>query len=342
MILLAAEACFSCVAALLTVSLATAAEGPMAPATGLQTTVTFTEYAPQSRTSELIRRLFSPLQARRTNEAIAKSGRTVSEQSIDLAQEKFAVYVPSAMPAGGYGLLAFVPPWEEATIPPRWIPELDRHGLIFVTAAHSGNDASVLDRREPLALLAAYNILLRYRVDPVRVYVGGFSGGSRVALRLALGYPDLFRGTLLNAGSDPIGSAQIPLPPADLMRRFQEATRLVYLTGKDDAPRLEMDQHSRNSMVDWCVFDTKSVLVPWSGHETPSAAAFNQGLEALEAHENVPAEKLAACRQRHDQQLAQQLAELKHLRATGKTQDADALLQSIDEHYGGLASDAEQ
>jgi hypothetical protein len=30
-----------------------------------------------------------------------------------------------------------------------------RHGMIFVTAAHSGNSAYVFDRREPSALLAA-------------------------------------------------------------------------------------------------------------------------------------------------------------------------------------------
>src|SRR5437879_3459051 len=94
-------------------------------------------------------------------------------------------------------------------------------------AARSGNDASVLARREPLALLAAHNLMQRYPVDPERVYVGGFSGGARVAMRLALGYPDLFRGAILNAGSDPIGGAEIPLPPRDMFMRFQSSKRIV-------------------------------------------------------------------------------------------------------------------
>jgi hypothetical protein len=325
--------------ALLPTTVRAATDDVAAPATGLQTNVTFTEYAPESRISELIRRLFSPLQARIANDAIAKSARKVSEQSIDLSQEKFAIYVPAAMPRGGYGLLVFVPPWEQAAIPARWTSELDRHGMIFVTASHSGNDTSLLDRREPLALLAAHNILQRYRVDPARVYVGGFSGGSRVALRLALGYPDVFRGALLNAGSDPIGTAQVPLPPTDLMHQFQERTRLVYLTGEKDAPRLEMDQGSRNSMTNWCVFNTRSVLVAWSGHEAPSAGAFNQGLDALELHEDIPAEKLAACRNRYEQQLDDRLREVRQLQASGNKDAANALRVRLDEQFGGLAAE---
>jgi pimeloyl-ACP methyl ester carboxylesterase len=100
--------------------------------------------------------------------------------------------------------------------------------MIFVTAAQSDNEADVLNRPEPLALLAAHNIMQRYPVDPQQVYVGGFSGGARMALRLARAFPDLFHGALLNASSDPIGNAQIPLPPQELLFQFQESTRIVY------------------------------------------------------------------------------------------------------------------
>ena len=79
--------------------------------------------------------------------------------------------------------------------------------MLVVSAAHSGNDEATFARREPLALLAAHNIRKQYPVDSDRIYIAGFSGGSRIALRLALGYPDVFRGVILNAGSAPIGSS---------------------------------------------------------------------------------------------------------------------------------------
>src|SRR4029077_12118401 len=86
--------------------------------------------------------------------------------------------------------------------------------------------------------------------------VGGFSGGSRVALKIALAYPDLFRGVLLNAGSDPIGDTEALLPPDDLFAQFQNSTRLVYVTGSADSPNIQLDSVSRDSMKAWCVFNT--------------------------------------------------------------------------------------
>ena len=50
-------------------------------------------------------------------------------------------------PPGGSGLLVFVPPWQEARVPPGWAGALDRNGTIFVSAAHSGNEENVMARR---------------------------------------------------------------------------------------------------------------------------------------------------------------------------------------------------
>jgi hypothetical protein len=287
---------------------------------------------------ELARRLLSPLNVMRVNQESARPGHGALEQSIDLANEKFAVYVPADAPPHGYALLVFVPPWQEAAVPPRWTSALDRHGMIFVSAANSGNAADVLDRREPLALLAAYNIMRRYPVDPEKIYVGGFSGGSRVAIRLALGYPDLFHGALLDAGSDPIGSAQIPLPPVELFRRFQDSTRLVYATGQHDDDNLDKDVHSRDSMQAWCVFHLNTVAMPWAGHDLADPAALNRALEALLEPVKPDSDKLAACRARIDSEVAAQLKHVEGLLAAGEHDAAQALLEKIDAHYGGLAA----
>jgi len=195
---------------------------------GLMKNVVFSETSELSSSAEIARRMFTPLAYRRVRSHFAE----VREQPIDPAHEKFVVYVPpDPTPEKGFGLLVFIPPWPEASLPDDWSRILDRHAIIFVSAANSGNDAGTLDRRVPLALLGYENIRRRYPIDTERVYVGGLSGGSRVALRVALAYPDVFRGALLNAGSDPIGGDQVSLPPADLFRRFQESTRIVFVTG---------------------------------------------------------------------------------------------------------------
>jgi hypothetical protein len=305
---------------------------------GLQRDVPFDAYSPLSRSAELLRRMLSPLTTLHLQRALADSQQTPREQAIDLAHEKFAVYVSSQEPAQGYALLVFVPPWEEASVPQRWLPVLDRHGMIFVSAANSGNAANVLDRREPLALLAAYNIMRRYRVDPSRVYISGFSGGSRVALRLALGYPDLFRGALLDAGSDPIGDTQVPLPPVPLFRQFQESTRLVYLTGNSDAVHLDQDAHSRQSMHDWCVFDLDTENMPRTGHETADAPGFDSALSALTKPGQDNAEKISTCRARVDKELAMRVQEVEDLLDHGRIEAARSALIRLDARYGGMAT----
>ena len=309
--------------------------------TGSQHDVVFTDYSALSSSSELLRRLLSPLNALRVRRALLQSGKRLREQPIDLRHERFAVYVPPGpAPAQGYALLVFVPPWPQAVVPQNFVWALDRHRMIFVTAAHSGNDSNVMDRRIPLALLAEQNIVRRYRIDSRRIFVGGLSGGARVALHIALAYPDVFHGALLNAGSDPIGDAPMVLPPADLFRRFQDATRLVYLTGGEDQFNLDADARSRRSLQHWCVFDlaNESRVMPWTGHELAGPVALDRALDALEKHVPPDPDKRAECRRRIDQALAAQEEQLGKLIASHQDDAARTLLDKIDTHFGGLAA----
>jgi hypothetical protein len=308
------------------------------PVTGLQTDIVFTEYSLASRLSELAKRLLSPLEAQRLFPRLDQAHSSLSEQSIDLARERFTLYVPAESPPNGYGLLVFVPSWQNAYLPAGWAAPLERHGLIFVSAAESGNRESILTRREPLALLAAQNVTLRYRVDPRRIYIGGFSGGSRVALRLALGYPDVFHGALLDDGSDPIGDRQAPLPSAELFRRFQESTRVVYLTGATDSINIEHDAGSMQSMKQWCVFNLTQEIVAWEGHDIADQRALQRALDRLLEDAPIDSTKLATCRARIDQELTTQLQRVEELLGAGRVRGARDLLHRLDQRFGGLAA----
>jgi pimeloyl-ACP methyl ester carboxylesterase len=306
--------------------------------TGLRSDVVFSDYSSLSSSAELQRRLLSPLNSDQVSKTLSHAAVVLRDQAINLAQEKFTVFVPPQSPAKGYGLLVFVPPWENAVLPRGWAGILERHGMIFVSAANSGNEANVLDRREPLALLGAHNIMQRFRVDPERIYIGGFSGGSRVALRLALGFPDVFRGAFLNAGSDPIGDAQMPLPPTELFSRFQEMTRIVYISGQNDTANVEKDAASARSLSDWCAFDSYLERSPWVGHEVATATALDRALGMLDKHATSNQAKLGACRLHINQELAKKLDRANHLLAAGNLGGARTLLTEIDTRYGGLAA----
>jgi pimeloyl-ACP methyl ester carboxylesterase len=210
--------------------------------------------------------------------------------------------------------------------------------MIFVSPANAGNDANVLDRREPLALLAAQNIMNRYPVDPRRVYIGGLSGGSRIALRLALGYPDVFHGVLLNAGSDPIGNALVPLPPAELFRQFQESTTLVYVTGEHDDEHIASDSRSRASMQEWCVFNWVMEIEPRKWHELAGASEFGSALDRLVQPVRSDPHQIAECRGHIEEGLRARLNEVEAALARDDRKSAGRLLVRIDEHYGGMAA----
>jgi pimeloyl-ACP methyl ester carboxylesterase len=299
--------------------------------------VTFTDYSPLSSNAEMARRLWSPLKGVRLQKLLA-GGAKLRDQAIDLSQEKFVLYVPPRMPAAGYGLIVFVAPWNEARVPDGWSSVLDQYGMILVAAARSGNDQSALARREPLALLAETNVAQRYRLDSARIVIAGFSGGSLMALRLALGYPDVFRGAILNAGGDPIGDATLPLPPRDLFARFQDMTHLVYFTGDQDIKNIAFDVASRHSLRDWCVFHVDQRTMLGGGHDPLDGPALSRALDILAEPLDVDSSRLAECRAAIDSQLNAKLADVSALIAAGKNADAKQALDDIDAHYGGLAA----
>ncbi len=297
------------------------------------------DHAPYAENTELLRRMASPLTRLAEERRLADSGATLARYPLDVSSERFLIYRPAAPPPShGFALLVFVPPWRDARLPAGWAMVLERFGVVFITAARSGNDESPMGRRVPLALLAAAEAQRRFPIDPGRVYVGGFSGGSRVALRIALAYPDLFRGAILDAGSDPIGTPQLPLPPQDLLALFQSQTRLVYITGERDPDHLADDALSVRSLHQWCVANVDEAVQPRMQHDIALPGALSQALERLLEPRTPEPGKLARCRAALDADLTARLRAVEELLDRGATREAAGRLRAIDERFGGLAA----
>lgn len=295
----------------------------------LKTHVVFSASSPLASGREFLRRVYAPVTVEGYTE--------VRGLPLDQSKERFAVYVPAKKPADGYALLVFVPPSDQAKIPEGWQSVLDQNGVIFVSADDSGNETQVRTRRMPLALIAAQNIMQEYPVNAAHVFVAGFSGGSRVALRLALAYPDLFTGAILNAGSDPIGTAEIPLPPSDLFKRFQQSTRVVYVTGNLDQVPYARDNASMTSLQDLCVANVSKVIMWNKAHQTADEAAFSRALGILLA----PAprsDSMDDCRTKLETEVKAQLAQVEALVASGNKAGARQALSDLDAKFGGLAA----
>lgn len=321
--------------------LAAGSQAPIPHGTGLERGIVFSAYSPLTRSVELARRMLTPLSYRKLMRAAAAPGHGMREQPVDLASERFTMYVPSGRPPPpGYGVLVFVPPWPQPVLPAGWSVPLDRRHIIFVSAANSGNEASVYDRRVPLAVLAYENVRRRYPVDPQRVFIGGMSGGARAALIAAVAYPDVFHGALLNAGSDVIGEDGIRVPPAELFHLFQESTRLIYVTGDRDEFNVHADLLSEESMRSWCVFNVRSETVPGLEHEVIGARVLDRALGALERPPVSDSAGLQRCRAKIGERLSSDLDAARKAIARGDRAAARNRIDAIDQRFGGLAAPA--
>lgn len=296
---------------------------------GRRDDVVFTRTTPLADLAEIERRTRPPVYASK----IVAHG-----QALDISKERFLLYVPARKPPEGYALLVFVPPWDEPRLPPDWMPILDEKGVIFASAWHSSNEADVRTRREPLALIAAANLIQDYNVDPSRVLVGGFSGGAEVAMRLALAYPDLFRGTFMNSGNDTIGNIQTPIPPADLFQKFQEDSKLFYVVGDGDGTRVNHQNASAQSMRDWCVANVDHRVMPNMGHDVASARALEVALTALLGPAASTPGDLSSCRAGVQLRLDTQIKAVEDLLAKGDKTAARRALDDVDSEFGGLAA----
>jgi len=300
--------------------------------------VSFSASTPLAGNAELARRALTTLQGAQLPALLAARGARMADQPIDPAQEQFGEHLPPAPPASGrYGLFVFVPPWQTSAIPADWIPALDAAGMIIVTGARQGNPESPLGRREPMAILAAWNMMQRYPVDPARVFIAGFSGGSKVALKLALAYPDLFRGALLDAGAYPIGDAALPIPPADLFDRFRQSSRIVLIAGDHDTAREEQAAGSA-SLRSWCVANVTQHLVMGLGHEPVNRTDFTRALAALAAPPHSPSTSQESCWRRRLAERDAALAEVEKSSASGNVEATRRKLIALDRRYGGLAA----
>ncbi len=298
--------------------------------------VVFDEQSPLATNAALLQRLLGPLQRLREVATLADKHETVAVYPLNLSAERFTVYLPKRRPAAGYGLLVFIPPSQDAPLPLGWAGVLDRAGYIFASAERSGNEENFASRRIPLALTAAHALTRRYRIDPDRVVIGGFSGGSRVALRIALAYPDIFSRVLLNAGSDPIGGAEAPLPSVALMSLLQTHSRFAFVTGDGDDLNLAKDAETRMSLSRWCVEATTTIRPPNSGHEIMDASALSLALSALNRPDLPDPARFKNCQAKLDAALMQARSDAEVLRAQPKSPAADSRLDRLDRTYGAL------
>jgi dienelactone hydrolase len=208
----------------------------------------------------------------------------------DVAQEKFTLLVPQTYRhEAGWGLLVWISAGDAPTIPAAWEPVLARHKLLFVGAHKSGNPRNIFDRFR-LALDAQRNLRARFRIEPRRVYVSGFSGGGRVASMLAVSYADLFAGAAPFMGVNFYQDVKADdgktyglnyLPDDEILGIARKQGHYVLVTGEKDFNRANT-KAVHAAFVRERFAHAHYLEVPKLGHALPDADGLERTLRALD------------------------------------------------------------
>jgi hypothetical protein len=264
---------FVCVLPAARVSVQAADTNAVAPG---RSEVQFSEAAPYGSTAEIRRRL---------------GYREIPLPEIDITKEKFEIIAPEAYSTNSdWGLLVWVSPSDSARIPADWQAELAKHRVLFISAYNSGNDRHPIERIR-LALDAICNMCRRFKIERKRTYIGGFSGGARVASMLGVAYADVFTGTLCICDVNfyrnvPAAAGQnyaaYYLPDPGALSLAKKSGRFVLLTGENDINRENTKAVLEKGFKPNGFSRVLYLEVPGMQHAIPGAADLNTALEYLE------------------------------------------------------------
>ncbi len=187
------------------------------------------------------------------------------------------VYLPKNDADEAPGVFVYVSPMNTGQIDSRWREVMDQQNLIYIAANNSGNRIPTV-RRMVLATLAVRALARQLSFDTGRIYVSGFSGGGRVASRLASQYPEVFTGALYICGVDFWKKDQTTNVERVIRNRF------VFLTGTRDFNRRETRQIQKR-YIKAGAQHTRLIEVPGLAHEHPDAAYLTEALQFLQGRD---------------------------------------------------------
>jgi predicted esterase len=207
----------------------------------------------------------------------------------DLKAEKFRLNVPEEYSTNApWGLLVWISPENEAHVPKDL--KLAAHRLLMVSAYKSGNDRHPLDRFR-LALDATCNMCRTYRIDRRRIFIGGFSGGARIASMLGVAYGDVFTGTLCVCGVNFYRALRSPegeeypatySPDPGAWAQAKQVGRFVLITGETDPNRRSTKCLAESGFKRDGFKNVRYLEVPGMGHATPGLEVFKTALDFLD------------------------------------------------------------
>jgi predicted esterase len=203
---------------------------------------------------------------------------SVAGMTRDLKNERFRVRLPKGYsPSVPAGVLVWIDGDRVLGLREELFEALDAFNIVGVTPENAGNDRPLSDRAQ-LAFDALESVRSRVLIDQRRVYIGGISGGGRVASMLALAFPDTFSACLSVVGVNSCYNVRLPdgkqvqrssgIPNSRVLGLL-EGYKIAAITGSEDFNRPEIlarAESFKKIKVNCKVFDCAGM-----GHQMPKS-----------------------------------------------------------------------
>jgi pimeloyl-ACP methyl ester carboxylesterase len=192
----------------------------------------------------------------------------------DSTSTEYELFVP---PGGGkkpLALVLFISPGQQPAGWAQWGGVCRKNGIVFASPLAAGNNCP-MQRRVRIVLDVLDDVRRQVAMDPDRTYIGGFSGGGRIASSIAFALPELFGGVAsVCAGAELRDESW-------LRQRAVDRLSVALVTGENDFNRGEIERW-RGPLLSEVGVRTKVWTVPKLGHGIPDERVLAEVFRWLE------------------------------------------------------------
>ncbi len=192
----------------------------------------------------------------------------------DSARQAYDLYVPAGGRGEPPGLVLFISPGDRGTGLDAFRKACDEHNLVFAAPHAAGNGVDTRTRVR-IVLDVLDDVRRRCGIDSDRSYIGGFSGGGRIACAIGFGLPEYFGGLV------PVCAAGDLREEPWLRHRAIDRLSVAFLTGERDFNRGEVERFRGPQLADVGV-RSRVWVADGVGHAVPPAAVCSEAIDWLE------------------------------------------------------------
>ena len=190
--------------------------------------------------------------------------------------QQYELYVPPALkPKQPAAAFVFISPGAQPAGWKEWQSICEARGIIFASPYAAGNDCP-MQRRVRIVMDVLDDLRRRYNIDPDRTYIGGFSGGGRVACAIAFALPEYFGGAV------PVCAGEELRQESWLRQRVTSRLHVALLTGENDFNRGEVERF-RGPLLSSVGVQARVWVFKGLGHGIPSGPELAEVFKWLDA-----------------------------------------------------------